>query len=704
MRSKTLFLLLILLLGSAIRFVLPFSNNFEKLPLHGPDAHYHTRRVILAIKNYPDIPTYDRYLSYPAGGHIIWPPGYDFVGATLGYFFLGKNAAVGKIEWLCAIYPIFWGLLSILLTFLLGRTLCNDTVGLLASFFVAVFPCNVWWSSLGYNDHHIVESITLILLTHSLIRKPAKRILDWVILGIIMGTGMLFWQGSILFAGLVFLICLVSREYLSALGFLVALIVILPFSLNTHFVDSPFSYRGLSLLHLTLLFIAILVMSILLLWKMNLRFYSFLVGFLLTILVCFLFRQESFRGGFSFIIKKDPWLSTILEFYPLMIYPGFIETITLKSLYGYSYYIWPIGVFMMLWENRRKEFYIFSFFAVFAGIMAFIARRYSVWFSSFYAVILSYLILHIYGLVSKILKFFWVGYVFCCGIVLLVMVPVIKYGYNKMHWIAYSPITVSALQWLKHSTPKTSFYFNPRERPEYGIMCSWNDGHRIIYHAQRPVTLSNFGNDVPNFHYANGFFVAESESAANEIMDSLNCKYVYLANWQYDLKGVILYLGKSLSDYFDFFTIKDNYGINHKMMVPKIKGYSVALSRLYRFLGSGSYIEDVYFPPYRHYRLRYASEDNSIRIFEYVKGAVIIGRTVPNTCIKMSYEVKLPKIVFNYFDSLCADAEGNFEITVPYPTGDTGSYKIIINNHKPISLKILEEDILNGDTIYIRRL
>ncbi|MEO0205658.1 MAG: hypothetical protein ABIL22_03155, partial [candidate division WOR-3 bacterium] len=237
----------------------------------------------------------------------------------------------------------------------------------------------------------------------------------------------------------------------------------------------------------------------------------------------------------------------------------------------------------------------------------------------------------------------------------------------------------------------------PTKKPEYGIMCTWSDGHNIIYHSKRPVVLSNFGNDVPNFTYANGFFVAESESLANEVMDSLNCKYVYLANWQYDLECIILYMKKSLSDYFDFFTVKDNYGISHKMMVPKIEGYSVAISRLYRFLGSGAYMEGVYFPPYRHYRLLYVSDDKTIKTFEYVKGAVVKGKTLPNLPVVLSLPIKLKNSSFTYFDSLMTDVEGIFITTVPYSADSLNPYTVRING-KEIRLVISDNMIERGDT------
>ncbi len=677
-------------------------NNLEKPPLLGPDAHYHTRRILLGIKNYPEISVYDSYLSYPTGGYVIWPPGYDFVGATIGYLFFGRNASEKTIEWGCAIYPIIWGLLSITLAYLLGSAVCNEKVGLIASLFVALLPCNAWWSALGYNDHHIAEVLTLEVLCYLVIKKSIGKVSDWIVLGAVMGVGMLLWQGAILFAGLLFFVFVITREFNSIYSYITALLIILPFSINTHFVDSPFSYRGLSLLHLILLVIAVLVMAIFFLAQTGSRIFVCLLVIGLAIFLIFLFQEKGFWGGISFIFKRDLWLDTILEFKPLLLLSEVIETITLKSLYGYSYYIWPVGLFMMLFESRRRKLYVFGFFTIVAGIMAFIARRYSVWFSPFYAIILGYIISHIYKLVSKIIKKNWPGIIFSGIIVGIIMMPVVKYGYNKIHWTYHSKESLSAYQWLNDSTPKTSYYFEPTKKPEYGIMCSWSDGHNIIYHGKRPVVLSNFGNDVPNFIYANSFFIAETESLANEIIDSLNCKYIYLSNWQYELKCIAFYLNKSLTEYFDFYSTRDESDMIRRMMVPTIKGYSVAISRLYRFLGSGSYLGNTYFPPYRHYRLRYISGTGLTKIFEYVKGAVIRGRDSPGVSVKISLDVKVMNYNFIYFDSLCADTNGNFEVVLPYATQPDAGYEIKIGKKKTYMLNVSEENIKNGDTLKIK--
>ncbi|MGB9721516.1 MAG: hypothetical protein ACPL28_08575, partial [bacterium] len=117
--------------------------------------------------------------------------------------------------------------------------------------------------------------------------------------------------------------------------------------------------------------------------------------------------------------------------------------------------------------------------------------------------------------------------------------------------------------------------------------------------------------------------------------------------------------------------------------------------------GSGAYMEGIYFPPYRHYRLRYVSDDKTIKIFEYVKGAVIKGKFKSNFPVKISYEVILTHMKFTYYDSLLTDSAGNFCVVVPYSTTANNFYHFTMHN-KVYNVSVTEENIQYGDTIFVR--
>jgi len=700
LKNKTFIILFVLFIGFSVRFF-PFVNSVLKIPapILTPDPHYHARRVLVTINHFPGLPVFDNYISYPSGGYCIWPPLFDFISAVLSYVLFLGHPAMKQVEWSCAIYPIIYGILIILLVYLICKKLFNEKFAFLSALITAVLPGTVYWSRLGYNDHHIAESLAILLILYFLVSKGTKKFFDWIILGLIFGTGLLLWQGSILFVGIAFFLLLFTKEFDSAISFFIGFLIILPFSVDTHFPDSPFSYRGLSLLHLSLFSFAFLVMLIGFLTRRK-SYLVFLPVLALVVLGYFVLQEKSFLGGVFFLIKKDPWLAAIMEFQPLMIQHGFIETVSTNHLYGRAYYVWPLMMFIVLLENRNKQFLIYTVFSVFAGIMAFLGRRYTVWFVPLYSIILVYTLFRGYGLLEKIIKSSVIAYIFVAGILLVIFQPAFWKGFQA----GAGSVTgeeLAAYYWLRDSTPQTSYFFEPWRRPEYGVMCFWGDGHQILYYAKRPVAASNFGNDAPNFSRINQFFIAESESLANQILDVSNCRYIYLKGWIFLIRWAAAYLNIDPEEYLKFYPTKDASGLISTIMTPNDRGYSTVTSRLQYFNGSGAYFNGRYYPPYRHYRLRFVSRGGTIKIYEYVKGAMIIGKIKPNIPVKITKDVNVSNYSFEYSDSLNADMRGVFSTVVPYPSDRANPYNINVPGRGE-GIIVSEKSIFEGDTIEIK--
>jgi dolichyl-diphosphooligosaccharide--protein glycosyltransferase len=147
--------------------------------------------------------------------------------------------------------------------------------------------------------------------------------------------------------------------------------------------------------------------------------------------------------------------------------------------------------------------------------------------------------------------------------------------------------------------------------------------------------------------------------------------------------------------------VKDKQGLISTAMVPNERGYRSTISRLQYFRGSGGYFNNKYYPPYRRYRLRYISESEEIKIYEYVKGAVIFGRDKPNHSVKLSLNINIANSEFVYYDSLNTGEDGNFTFTVPYPATDDNPY-LIRTHEKERSVTISEESVIQGDTFFIK--
>lgn len=97
-----------------------------------------------------------------------------------------------------------------------------------------------------------------------------------------------------------------------------------------------------------------------------------------------------------------------------------------------------------------------------------------------------------------------------------------------------TPDWQESLEWLGENTPETGIdyytvysrdsYENPEE--SYGVMTWWDYGHWITFIAERPPNANPFQEGVAGNLGSAAFFIQESESESNEILDNLDTRYV----------------------------------------------------------------------------------------------------------------------------------------------------------------------------------
>jgi dolichyl-diphosphooligosaccharide--protein glycosyltransferase len=105
--------------------------------------------------------------------------------------------------------------------------------------------------------------------------------------------------------------------------------------------------------------------------------------------------------------------------------------------------------------------------------------------------------------------------------------------------------------------------------------------------------------------------------------------------------------------------------------------------RLHQRLGSrGDGVEGT-----GHYRLVYASDDDSIRAFALVPGAVVVGQAPPGERVSLSLPVTVGERSFVYTRETTTTAVGWYAITVPYP----GTY--VVDGR---GVTVTEADVLDG--------
>jgi dolichyl-diphosphooligosaccharide--protein glycosyltransferase len=105
-----------------------------------------------------------------------------------------------------------------------------------------------------------------------------------------------------------------------------------------------------------------------------------------------------------------------------------------------------------------------------------------------------------------------------------------------------------------------------------------------------------------------------------------------------------------------------------------------------------------------------SSKEDTVKVFEYVKGATFSGTVSPNETVMATLELSSNTgREFTYQKGDVADEKGSFEITVPYSTESTGSgvlatsaYSLNAGENSTISgVQVTEDDVLNGNKIEV---
>ncbi|KKH47054.1 oligosaccharyl transferase, archaeosortase A system-associated [Methanosarcina sp. 1.H.A.2.2] len=272
--------------------------------------------------------------------------------------------------------------------------------------------------------------------------------------------------------------------------------------------------------------------------------------------------------------------------------------------------------------------------------------------------------------------------------------------------VSIDPEWQDSLEWLEASTPATSYYLEPSETPEYGVLSWWDYGNWIVYVGKRPAVSNNFQTGIED---SARFFITDSEKEAKTIIEKLNVKYVITDTLMAEGKfsAITKIAGKNIGDYYEVKTAKENTGLK-TVATPKHALLQTQVYKLHKLDGTSL----------GNYRLIHEStinstenknsKENTVKVFEYVKGATISGTASPNQSVMATLELSSNTgRKFTYQKGDLADENGIFEITVPYSTENTGKgvhatsvYSLTTGKNSTIAgIQVTESDILNGNRI-----
>jgi len=266
-----------------------------------------------------------------------------------------------------------------------------------------------------------------------------------------------------------------------------------------------------------------------------------------------------------------------------------------------------------------------------------------------------------------------------------------------------------SLIWLKNSSPETSYYLQPSQTPEYGVLSWWDYGNWIVYISQIPAISNNFQTGVEDSAH---FFMTGSEQEAKAIMDKLKVKYVIIDTLMTAADGkfsaIATLAGKNAGDYYDVQqqTTATGTQIGYQ---PTTELYNLELYKLH--ILDGSNLGNLRLVHESNVSNGEDNINNTVKVFEYVPGAKLSGTASPNQPVTATLILKSNTgRKFSYQNQAVADHNGSFEITVSYSTENTGSgvsalsdYSLNVGGKSTVTgIQVKENDVLNGNIIDVK--
>lgn len=183
------------------------------------DSYFHVRQARALIKNFPHLQRWDPSSDYPHGQRGPNQGGYDLLLALLAMAAGLGHPDQPTLLSTAALAPLLLGTLGFLALGLTARRLLGAWKGLVAPFFLAVYPGTLaTYAVLGFADHHALEvclAYTACLALVLALQKPDRKRAVWLALPLV---GLLYsWAGAALYLFLLAL-CLAGAALAGARG------------------------------------------------------------------------------------------------------------------------------------------------------------------------------------------------------------------------------------------------------------------------------------------------------------------------------------------------------------------------------------------------------------------------------------------------------------------------------------------------------
>ena len=715
----------------------------------GTDPFYHMRRIFVTLANYPHVPPFDYYVNFPEGSYIVWPAGFDFILATI-ILLLGQDAsATLAVEKICAWSIPALGTLTIALFYLLARQYVSPLHAWWATLFLALSNPHILISRIGRVDHHVLEVLfpMIAFLFYVLaLKKPAKSwawLLHHLLAGLFFGLSFSIWTGSVMFLGTFFgylLIQLIIYIYNNEVditplilgGQLVmaaATLTLLPLCLTSPWgKEGQILYVALSWFHFLVPFYGLIILLVLGRLFPGIKNRPQALGryLLVIILTAFvligltiLIRPESlqtFRDAWEFVTVKEKQISDVNESRSIW------APISLgRHLYGPLLWILPFmglyGLLRPFWhsDNRRPKQMVLCIWFLSTLILSSLQLRFNPSFSlplSLYWVLLLKDLQQAAGRIGEGRKKTRLYQSLVAPAYLFILLAAVQTGITQAKQPDQGNF-LTTFHDIARLTPPTDHYWQPEQKPQYGILSHWSFGHFINYLSHRPNIANPFGQAQWHLRGVDNsyrFFLAETETEALDLCRRLEARYVLATTMSGPFNAFVKFQKKLFPDRFK--------GQDPKAYLEK-HYRCVMNNRLLLSDGTAEGLDEscVSQAPLSHFRLIYESEFTSKdhlletktsfhKLFEVVEGAHVEGLALPGSAITLNVTVKTNlERTFPYVQRCMADQEGRFAAILPYateaefPASRTSGPWRLSSSQKTMEIHLSEEDIRTGKVV-----
>jgi dolichyl-diphosphooligosaccharide--protein glycosyltransferase len=705
---------------------------FEReLRLFGADPYYHVRRVWLTALDYPRLLQFDSYLNFPVGSYIQWPPGFDYLLASICRAVLGPDPTLYEAGRVCVLVSPFLGVPAVALVAAMGFRWFGGHAGLLAAFFTAMNFNMVHVSRVGRVDHHMLEPFFLMLVLYLFQRAyDSGGALKRLPAGLALAVSFLFVPIAIVFPpillGFLFLkgaVDVLRGRYDGRLlgagvwTFFWSFLFTLPLSMTSHFARAgQFEAGSLSLFQPAMLLCALLLAvgfraAASLERKVSLRFLPLFLLATAALATPLLFLPP-IKGVWMFLLKSDPIASSITESQSVLDY-GVVNYVKRSPLL----IALPALFLWALYTAKRERGIVAplcAYWLAATAVLGAVQIRLAPLLVPAFSLALA-------GLLQKgIERASENGVLRRAGaapvLLLLVLMgstyPALEsYARSESEYLTPTMrslgMVFDSLLWLRDQTPVTSHLAAPHKKPEYGVMASWDFGHYLNFYAGRPNISNPFSQLKTNREgilNAARFFAEPDGERAAELCRRLGARYILTE--EQDIRMHLHYLG-----------LKEEAppGLDDEQAAGRY--LSATGRRLYYLDGSAVNRQGVTVEALGHFRLVYESRHDSglkeesgaglsaFKVFEFVEGVRVHGRTAPATEVSAVVPVLTNRgRSFQYLTRTRSDAEGRYGFTLPYSitggtygTGAAGPYEIT-SGGKVVRFSLTEEEIMAGAT------